>query len=108
VTPEPSVRDWPHRYTGRPSTIHHARRPLVVGEACRIIGRRAGGLRIKTTDGNEWIVGPRDVERRLTQAETAARTLAIYCQNCGALPGEKCHTHTGKPCQRRKLMARNP
>lgn len=34
------------------------------------------------------------------------RTLATYCQNCGALPGEKCATRTGRPCQRRKQLAR--
>lgn len=53
---------WPHVYVGTPSAIHLRRggRLLVKGEACRIYGRRAGGLRIRTADGREWIVGPRD------------------------------------------------
>jgi hypothetical protein len=62
---EPSVRDYPHKFTGKPSTIHRARRALVVGEACKITGRRAGGLRIRTADGLEWIVGSNAVERRV-------------------------------------------
>lgn len=64
TAPDPSVRDYPHRYTGTPSSIHRAKRALKHGEACRIIGRRAGGLRIRTTDGLDWIVGTRDVEKR--------------------------------------------
>lgn len=43
-----------------------------------------------------------------TQQQEAAhaRTLASYCQHCGALPGEKCSTKTGRPHQRRKEQAR--
>lgn len=62
----PSVKDWPHRYIGTPSRIHRHAGGLVLtkGAACKITGRKAGGVMIKTPDGGQWLVGPRDTEKR--------------------------------------------
>lgn len=57
-------KDYPHVYTG-PTSKFRARNgaELWNGERCRIVGRRAGGLRIRTAKGGEWIVGKKQVAK---------------------------------------------
>jgi hypothetical protein len=61
VSRRPAVdrEQWPHEYTG-PDT----RWGLARGTPCRIVGHRAGGVRIKrASDGRTFVVGGTEVKR---------------------------------------------
>jgi hypothetical protein len=55
-----------HTYTGD-TTIYGLR----AGVDCRIVGRKAGGVKIEVAGGKRFLVGPHQVERR--QRKLSAR-----------------------------------
>jgi hypothetical protein len=61
-----------HIYAG-PTTVWG----LEHGSLCRIVGRRAGGIRIQTVNGRCWLIGPGEIERRPRHTSVRERLRAF-------------------------------
>lgn len=66
------MAEMTHIYTG-PTTLWGLER----GSLCRIVGRRAGGIRIQALDGRCWLVGPGEIDRRPQSTSVRERLRAF-------------------------------